>query len=239
MARSYLERSDLVPQLAEIFRRYGYEGASIGVIAQETGAGRSSLYHFFPGGKEEMADAVLAQISDWFEVHIFAPLRERPAPQALAEMAAAVETYFRSGQRICLVGAFALDDVRSRFSGRIESYFARWGAALAECLQRGGVARTRGPAGSHQHSGGDSGRHRPDPRFGQCRGVPECSCNGAGAGRAGRNRRNRGMNRGLRGDPAERSSPMSGAGLAGADQRVRRSRARRRMSAWLLAPVFW
>ena len=138
MARSYLERSDLVPQLAEIFRRHGYEGASIGVIAQETGAGRSSLYHFFPGGKEEMADAVLAQISDWFELHIFAPLRERPAPQALAEMAAAVETYFRSGQRICLVGAFALDDVRSRFSGRIESYFARWGAALAECLQRAG-----------------------------------------------------------------------------------------------------
>ncbi|RLL62956.1 TetR/AcrR family transcriptional regulator [Paenirhodobacter hankyongi] len=138
MARSYLERSDLVPQLAEIFRRHGYEGASIGVIAKETGAGRSSLYHFFPGGKEEMADAVLAQISDWFEVHIFAPLRERPAQQALAEMAASVETYFRSGQRICLVGAFALDDVRSRFSERIESYFARWSEALAECLQRAG-----------------------------------------------------------------------------------------------------
>lgn len=96
----------MAPQLAEIFRRYGYEGAGIGVIATETGAGRSRLCHFSPGGKEEMA--------------------------------AAVEAYFRSGQRICLVGAFALDDGRTRLSGRIESYFACRGAALAQCLQRAG-----------------------------------------------------------------------------------------------------
>ncbi|GHG91173.1 TetR/AcrR family transcriptional regulator [Pseudodonghicola xiamenensis] len=142
MARSYLERDDLIPQLAEIFRRYGYEGASIGVISKETGAGRSSLYHFFPGGKEEMADAVLAQISDWFEDNVFVPLKEKPAEQALPEMAAAIEAYFHSGQRICLVGAFALDEVRNRFSERIEGYFARWCEALTQCLQEGARSQT-------------------------------------------------------------------------------------------------
>lgn len=138
MARTYRERDDLIPALAEIFRRHGYEGASVGVIVKETGAGRGSLYHFFPGGKAEMADAVLADISDWFETNIFAPLAAAPARQALPAMAAALETYFRSGRRICLVGAFALDDVRDRFAARIRAYFTRWLDALSLCLMRDG-----------------------------------------------------------------------------------------------------
>ena len=48
----------------------------------------------------------------------------------------AVDAYFRSGRRVCLVGAFALDDVRSRFPERIRGYFARWVEALAVTLTR-------------------------------------------------------------------------------------------------------
>lgn len=139
MTRTYLERDELVVALAEIFRRYGYEGASIGLIARETGAGRSSLYHFFPGGKEEMADAVLAHISRWFEDSIFKPLREFPPAQALPVMLEAVDVYFRSGQRICLIGAFALDEVRDRFAVRIQEFFRQWADALQSCFASGGM----------------------------------------------------------------------------------------------------
>ncbi len=142
MARAYLERADLIPPIAEIFRRYGFDGASIGIIATETGAGRSSLYHFFPGGKEEMADAVLAHIHGWFEDNIFKPLDEEPSQQALPEMFVALDDYFQSGQRVCLVGAFALDDVRDRFTQQIESYFARWTSALCACLHRSGYSKS-------------------------------------------------------------------------------------------------
>lgn len=48
------------------------------------------------------------------------------------------EIFRRYGYEGAGIGAFALDDGRSRFSGRIERYFARWGAALAQCLQRAG-----------------------------------------------------------------------------------------------------
>ncbi|WP_066701495.1 TetR/AcrR family transcriptional regulator [Celeribacter ethanolicus] len=138
MARTVLERSDLIPVLAEIFRRHGFEGASIGIIAKETGAGRSSLYHFFPGGKDEMADAVLADIALWFETHIFTPLTQKPAAIALPDMIDALDIYFKSGQRICLVGAFALDDLRDRFARRIGPYFTRWRESLQFCLERDG-----------------------------------------------------------------------------------------------------
>lgn len=140
MARTILEKDDLIPLLAEVFRTHGYDGTSIGLIVKATGAGRSSLYHFFPGGKEEMAEAVLDHISSWFERNIFTPLETLPPAEALAQMEAAVTDYFHSGRRICLVGAFALDETGRLFERRIRSYFERWLTSLAACLTRAGAA---------------------------------------------------------------------------------------------------
>ena len=139
MTRTVMERDDLVVALAEIFRRHGYEGTSIGLIAQKTGAGRSSLYHFFPGGKVDMADAVLDHISRWFDDMVFAPLRDLHPSEAIQVMTQAVDTYFRSGRRICLMGVFSLDDSRDHFSERIAHYFDEWLSVLEACLLRGGM----------------------------------------------------------------------------------------------------
>jgi len=130
------ERADVLPALAEVFREHGYEGASLALIGERTGLGKGSLYHFFPGGKEEMAAAVLAEIDGWFEQHIFRPLREEDPRRAVPEMIRAVDGYFRSGRRVCLVGAFALGDVRDRFGAAIRGYFAAWTDALAQALAR-------------------------------------------------------------------------------------------------------
>src|SRR5476649_1575217 len=83
MARTIAERDDVVPMLAEVFRLHGFEGASLARICEGTGLGKGSIYHFFPGGKEEMADAVLAEIGAWFRDQVYAPLAKprtcRPA----------------------------------------------------------------------------------------------------------------------------------------------------------------
>jgi TetR/AcrR family transcriptional regulator, lmrAB and yxaGH operons repressor len=133
------ERADALPALAEVFREHGYEGASLSLISEATGLGKGSLYHFFPGGKEEMAAAVLAEVDAWFRTRVFAPLREAGRPEdGVAAMLDAVDGYFRSGRRVCLVGAFALGDARDRFAGEVRGYFAEWIEALAEALTRGG-----------------------------------------------------------------------------------------------------
>lgn len=132
------ERADVLPALAEVFREHGYEGASLALIGERTGLGKGSLYHFFPGGKEEMAAAVLAEIDGWFEQHIFRPLREEDSRRAVPAMIRAVDGYFRSGRRVCLVGALALGDVRDRFGAAIRGYFAAWTDALAQSLARSG-----------------------------------------------------------------------------------------------------
>jgi TetR/AcrR family transcriptional regulator, lmrAB and yxaGH operons repressor len=141
MARLVAERADILPVLAELFREHGFEGASLSLISDRTGLGKGSLYHFFPGGKEEMAAAVLAEIDGWFEANIFRPLREAADPlEAVAATLGATEVYFRSGRRVCLVGVFALSDTRDRFAQAISGYFAAWRDALADALARGGQA---------------------------------------------------------------------------------------------------
>jgi TetR/AcrR family transcriptional repressor of lmrAB and yxaGH operons len=137
MARQVAERADIVPVLAELFRENGYEATSLALITAATGLGKGSLYHFFPGGKEEMAGAVLADIDAWFEGHIFIPLRQSTDPAAaISAMFDDVTSYFRSGRRVCLVGALALDNARDRFALAVQSYFTAWCNALADALRR-------------------------------------------------------------------------------------------------------
>jgi AcrR family transcriptional regulator len=141
-------RADLLPLLGEVFRAYGYEGATLALITEATGLGKGSLYHFFPGGKQQMAAEVLDEIDRWFEVNVFAPLRDSDDPgRAVAAMIKAVDDYFRSGSRVCLVGVIALGASRDTFAAQVHEYFARWHDALAAVLRRlgfsAGVARQR------------------------------------------------------------------------------------------------
>jgi len=139
MARTIAERDDVVPMLAEVFRLHGFEGASLARICEGTGLGKGSIYHFFPGGKEEMADAVLAEIGAWFRDQVYAPLRETADVQAgLDDMFRVVGRYFQSGKKVCLVGVFALGGERDRFGVAIKQYFIDWLAALAAALERDG-----------------------------------------------------------------------------------------------------
>src|SRR3954447_25746928 len=44
----------LIDATAEHFRRQGYNGTGVKQIVEDAGAPFASLYHFFPGGKEEL-----------------------------------------------------------------------------------------------------------------------------------------------------------------------------------------
>jgi AcrR family transcriptional regulator len=142
MAKSVTERAELLIQLSEVFRAHGYEGATLALISQATGLGKGSLYNYFPGGKEQMAEEVLAAIDQWFVDHIYKPLRTTSDPaKGIADMFTAVDSYFRSGQRVCLVGVIALGASRDIFGEKVKVYFAGWVDALATALRRLGDER--------------------------------------------------------------------------------------------------
>ncbi|MDO3412398.1 TetR/AcrR family transcriptional regulator [Saccharibacillus sp. CPCC 101409] len=141
MTRTIFEKPDVLPLVTEVFRELGYEGASMSKITERTGLSKGSLYHFFPGGKSEMASEILAHIDQWFTLNLFEPLENNEALSAIDQMWQQIDVYFQSGQRICLIGAFALDETRDRFAAAIRQYFIRWIETLSAALVRTGLSQ--------------------------------------------------------------------------------------------------
>ena len=59
-------RDRIVYATAELFRRQGYRGTGLKQIVAEADAPFGSLYHFFPQGKQQLADEVIRRAGDFF-----------------------------------------------------------------------------------------------------------------------------------------------------------------------------
>jgi TetR/AcrR family transcriptional repressor of lmrAB and yxaGH operons len=157
MSRIVLEKTDVILMVTEVFRELGYEGTSMTKITSRTGISKGSLYYFFPGGKEQMVAEILSHIDAWFIGNIFEPLERDEPHAAIQKMWREVDAYFHSGQRICLVGAFALDETRDRFAATIRNYFKRWIDALHAAMVRAGTATDSAASLAEEVVGGIQG----------------------------------------------------------------------------------
>ncbi|MEV6620815.1 TetR/AcrR family transcriptional regulator [Amycolatopsis sp. NPDC051106] len=76
---------------AELFRRNGYSGTGLKQIVAEANAPFGSLYHFFPGGKEQLGQEVI-RTSGLAYIQLF-DLFIAPAP----DLVSGVEAFFAAG----------------------------------------------------------------------------------------------------------------------------------------------
>src|SRR5258708_12106362 len=103
-----------------------------------------------------MAMEVVTSIAQWFVDNIYKPLRTSTDPaKGISDMFAAVDDYFRSGQRVCLVGAVALGASRDLFDDKVKTYFAGWIDALPPAFRPLGDHRTP-PRQKPQHTLSDN-----------------------------------------------------------------------------------
>jgi AcrR family transcriptional regulator len=132
----------LTAQLYQLFRTHGYEGVSIGAISAATGLGRSSLYHHFPGGKEDMAAAVVARAREAFARNVFLPLRSDADPgRRLKDMLAALDQAFAGGREPCLIASMLVGDGADPVTDGLRAILREWLDALAICLVDAGVPK--------------------------------------------------------------------------------------------------
>ncbi|NND49803.1 MAG: TetR/AcrR family transcriptional regulator, partial [Rhizobiales bacterium] len=75
-----LKSRTITGRLVDIFRREGFDGASLTILAKGTGLGRASFYHHFPGGKSDMARAAYERASRDFTKAVLAPLAGSSPP---------------------------------------------------------------------------------------------------------------------------------------------------------------
>ena len=140
MPPSKVNENQLLDRLTGVFRLHGYEGASLSRIAKATGLQRASLYFRFPGGKEEMAEAVLSKADDWFATHILAPLTQDGEPvKRVRKMAKRLGEFYGSGRQSCLLDTLSLGDATNALQRHVQRSFAAWLDAMTAIAREVGV----------------------------------------------------------------------------------------------------
>lgn len=135
-----IESGELIARMLRVFRANGYEGTSLSRLSKETGLANAALYHRYPGGKREMAEAVLAELRCWTRAHVLAPLREPGEPAELVRgMCAALDELYSSGHEPCLIGLFAAGEPLEAFGESLRGSLTDLMAAIADVLVRAGL----------------------------------------------------------------------------------------------------
>jgi AcrR family transcriptional regulator len=144
-------RERIVQSSAELFRRQGFTGTGVKQIVAEASAPFGSLYHFFPGGKEQLGQEVIrhsgalyGQLIDAF----FLPGRD-PVQATRAFFAGAAETLRQTDYAdACPIATVALEvsSTSEPLREACAEVFGDWIEAAVERLLAGGVARSHARA---------------------------------------------------------------------------------------------
>ena len=71
-------RTRIVAATGELFRRQGMAATGLKQIAKAAGATFGSIYHFFPGGKDELADEVIRSSGTAYGEHVMMIFDDSP-----------------------------------------------------------------------------------------------------------------------------------------------------------------
>lgn len=140
-----IEDDELTRKLTAIFKEVGYDAASLASLSEATGLKKASLYHRFPGGKEQMAEEVLAATREILSEHLFPALADAAPPdRKMAAFVTIVDAFYASGNESCLLNVLA--PPRGQENGRsvaIASIFQQLSDALTQVAEEAGSPTER------------------------------------------------------------------------------------------------
>lgn len=134
---------ELFDRLAQVFRVAGFEGASLGALAEGARLRRASLYHRFPEGKVQMAEAVMGRVGDLF-AHAVEPMVQDPdVTEGIAESARRISEIYAGGLLPCVLDTLTLSGAPESIRAKAAEITAGWIDAMAAAAERGGAAEAR------------------------------------------------------------------------------------------------
>ncbi len=94
-------RTRILAAALKLFRKHGYHGVGLNDILELAQAPKGSLYHHFPGGKEEIGVAVVDQIAKGI-LGLFAASRARSTAAMIAQVGEQMaQTIERTNHELC------------------------------------------------------------------------------------------------------------------------------------------
>lgn len=133
---------------AELFRRRGYAGTGLKQISQTARAPFGSLYHHFPGGKEQLGDEVIRQAGEFYRVlveSVFEPEQDIVAGIRAVFDGAAETLQLTDYQDACPIAAIALEvaSTNERLRGATANVFESWIVSGTRRFIAAGFSETR------------------------------------------------------------------------------------------------
>ena len=127
-------------RLFAVFRDKGFEGASLADLSRATGLGRSSLYHHFPAGKEQMAEAVLARaLAVIDEAIVGAAASPGPLKPRLRRIVATLTEMYGGGRTPCVLAQLATAGVGEGARTLLRRAFEHWVDAIMRLAAESGL----------------------------------------------------------------------------------------------------
>ncbi|MGB5588210.1 MAG: TetR/AcrR family transcriptional regulator [Gammaproteobacteria bacterium] len=143
MPAAIVPKDEVLDRLAQAFRENGYDGASIARLSEATGLGKASLYHYFKGGKQEMAAAVLGHVGGRFGKMVIAPLRGTGQPaRRLRAMSDGLNDFYSQGRSSCILDLFGIGQAGELFRPQLKGAIHRFKNALGDLLREAGLDQT-------------------------------------------------------------------------------------------------
>jgi AcrR family transcriptional regulator len=148
MAHPRLNDAELIGRIAEVFRERGYEGSSLSELAAAVGLEKGSLYHRFPGGKDEMVEAVISMVDNYFGENVFPVLRGNGTAQERAAKAARLLCeFYGAGTKACTLDTLSLPtsnkSLQKSIRGSAQSLMNSFKRLAEECQVTHGEAARR------------------------------------------------------------------------------------------------
>lgn len=143
MANAAIHKDNLIQSAMRLFRRQGYASSGLQQILAESGAPKGSLYHYFPGGKEALAEAAVTHAGRMVAEMLAALAKKHRTPEAFLfaycrQMAAWMEeSDFRSG---CPIATTLLETTPASpaITAAGERVIDGWIDVISGVLARGG-----------------------------------------------------------------------------------------------------
>jgi AcrR family transcriptional regulator len=151
MRPSKVETDDAIVAIRDVFREHGFGGASLTLLAQATGLRRASLYHRFPGGKDDMAAAAVDSVAAFLERETFAVLKSsQPCRERLRAMCRQLDAYYDGGRSLCLLAAFSFGAVPEPARSKAVGILREWIDGLAALAVESGRTEDDARAAAEQ-----------------------------------------------------------------------------------------
>jgi AcrR family transcriptional regulator len=137
-------RDRIIAATNELFRRHGYNGTSLKQVSIAAEAPTGSVYHFFPGGKTDLAQAVILETGASYQ-ELFTMIAG-----AAADTASGVRDFFDGAAEVleqsnfidvCPIGSVAREVASTNEALRLASaqVFDGWIEAVSTLLEGAGL----------------------------------------------------------------------------------------------------